>query len=157
VAGRLVATTQIDWVLLDRSGAPTRIPSEFDAVFSAPAVAFGLARVSLVAAPGDARQVSLKVRPQEVDPMEHVNNAVYVDWLDEAVIGSGGGRATRAIPRQMRLEYAAPAGADATVSAHVWPVADGWSFLVQDATGRDLLRSRLQPGMSAFGGGATTG
>ena len=41
--------------------------------------------------------------------MDHVNNAVYADWLDEAVIAAGDLPATRAIPRLARLEYAAPA------------------------------------------------
>ena len=43
--------------------------------------------------------------------MDHVNNAVYADWLDEAVIAAGDRAATRAIPRLARLEYAAPAAA----------------------------------------------
>ena len=29
------------------------------------------------------RRAILTVRPQELDPMDHVNNAVYADWLDE--------------------------------------------------------------------------
>jgi acyl-ACP thioesterase len=146
---RLVAWTQIDWVLLDGRGAPTRIPSEFDAVFTAPAVPFGLARVTLDGLPADAGHVAYVVRPQELDPMDHVNNAVYADWLDEAVIGSGDSRATRAVPRLARLEYAAPADAGSRVSADVWPAQDGWSFLVRDDAGRDLLRARLEPGMSS--------
>ena len=38
--------------------------------------------------------------------MDHVNNAVYADWLDEAVQGAGGTVAVRAVPRLARLEYA---------------------------------------------------
>jgi Acyl-ACP thioesterase len=148
-AGRLVAWTQIDWILLDGHGAPTRIPSEFDAVFGAPTVPFGLARVTLDESPADARHVWFTVRPQELDPMDHVNNAVYADWLDEAVIGSGDARAIRAVPRLARLEYAAPADAGARVSADVWPAQDGWSFRVRDDAGRDLLRARLEPGTNA--------
>ena len=80
--------------------------------------------------------------------MDHVNNAVYADWLDEAVIGSGDARAIRAVPRLARLEYAAPADAGSRVSADVWPDQGGWSFCVRDDAGRDLLRARLEPGPS---------
>jgi acyl-ACP thioesterase len=148
-AGNLMAWTQIDWVLLDRNGSPTRIPSEFDAVFAAPIVAFGLARVAVQEPPLRARTLSLVVRPQELDPLDHVNNAVYADWLDEAVIGSGDLLATRAVPRLARLEYAAPAAAASQVQGSVWREDDGWSFLVRDVPGHDLLRARLEPGAAS--------
>ena len=143
-AGSLVGWTQIDWVLLDRSGAPTRIPGEIDAVFAAPTVPSGLARVTLGDIPPDARRLDLPVRPQELDPMGHVNNAVYADWLDEAVIAAGDRPATRAIPRLARLEYAAPAAAGSVVVASVWPEDGGWSLRLRDDTERDLVRARLE-------------
>jgi acyl-ACP thioesterase len=146
-AGRLVAGTLIDWVLLDARGAPTRIPSEFDGVFGAPVVPFGLARVPLEAPPQDASQRTFAVRPHELDPMDHVNNAVYADWLDEAVIDSGDAASTRALPRLVRLEYAAPADPDARISTAAWRTGGGWSFRVRDEADRDLLRAKLEPGM----------
>ena len=144
--GQTVALAQIDWVLLDRNGAPTRIPSAFDAVFGAPAVAAGLARVGLDRAPASATRRSFAARPQELDPMDHVNNAVYADWLEEAVIDAGDLAATRAIPRLARLEYAAPADRGSTVGAEAWLERGGWSFRLHDEAGRDLLRARLEPG-----------
>ena len=49
-----------------------------------------------VAPPADRRRMSRRatftVRPQELDPMDHVNNAVYADWLDEQVIARRGSR-----------------------------------------------------------------
>jgi len=145
-AGRLVAGALIDWVLLDARGAPTRIPSEFDGVFGAPTVPFGLARVALDAPPAGAHHRSFTVRPHELDPLDHVNNAVYADWLDEAVIGSGDPLAIGALPRLVRLEYAAPANAGSRISADAWPADNGWSFRVRDDADRDLLRARLEPG-----------
>ena len=145
-AGERLAWTQIDWVLLDANGTPTRIPSEFDDVFRAPLVQFGLARVALGDPPSGARRLSLTVRPHELDPMDHVNNAVYADWLDEAVIAAGDAGATRAMPRVARLEYPAPAALGAKVVAEVWPKGDGWSFRVLDETGHELLRARLETG-----------
>jgi acyl-CoA thioesterase FadM len=145
--GGLVAWVHIDWVLLDARGAPTRIPSEFDAVFGAPPASFGLARVVLDEPPSNATGLALVVRPQELDPMDHVNNAVYADWLEEAVLAAGGVEAVRAIPRLARLEYARAAEADATVEATTWHEPTGaWSCRIADAAGADLLRARLEPG-----------
>jgi acyl-CoA thioesterase FadM len=144
-AGAVAGWTQIDWVLLDARGAPTRIPAEFEPVFGAPTGPFGLARVDLGEPPASARRSEITVRPHELDPMAHVNNAVYADWLDEAVIGAGDPGAPRQIPRLARLEYAAAADAGAELVAHVWATSEGWSFRVRDGNGQDLLRARLEP------------
>jgi len=150
VDGAVVAWVHIDWVLLDARGSPTRIPPEFDAIFGAPQATFPLARVGLGEAPADATQASFRVRPQELDPMDHVNNAVYADWLDEVLLGAArpdsGTTAIRAIPRLARLEYARAAEPGATVVAETWPADDGWSCRIADVDGTDLLRARLEPG-----------
>ena len=79
--------------------------------------------------------------------MDHVNNAVYADWLEEAVLAAGGVEAVRAIPRLARLEYARAAEADATVEATTWHEPTGaWSCRIADAAGADLLRARIEPG-----------
>ena len=151
-AERLVAWVHIDWVLLDARGAPTRIPGEFEPVFGAPAASFPLARVDLGAAPASAVHARFSVRPQELDPMDHVNNAVYADWLEEQVLAAGGaaGAATiRAIPRLVRLEYARAAEPGADVDGVTWRDPDGgdrWSCRLSDpVSGNDLLRARLEP------------
>ena len=105
---------------------------------------FALGRVALGDAPADAARGRFAVRPQELDPLDHVNNAVYADWLEEAVIGAGDIAATRAIPRRIRLEYALPAEAGATVGSMLWPVDGGWSFRLTGPDGNDLLRARLE-------------
>jgi acyl-CoA thioesterase FadM len=144
-AGTLLATAQIDWVLLDARGAPTRIPAEFEPVFGAAIGSLGLARVDLEPAPADARHRQFSVRPQELDPMAHVNNAVYADWLEEAVAEAGDGASPRAIPRLARLEYAAPADPGARLTAQVWQSDSGWSYRLRDAADQVLLRARLEP------------
>ena len=143
--GAISAWVHIDWVLVDARGAPTRIPPEFDGAFHAPAATFRLARVDLGAAPSDAARISLIVRPQELDPMDHVNNAVYADWLDEAIIAADGADAVRATPRLARLEYARAAEPAATIVAEAWSADGGWSFRVTDDAG-ELLRARLERG-----------
>jgi acyl-CoA thioesterase FadM len=143
-AGILLARADIDWVLLDARGAPTRIPAEFEPIFGATAGSVGLARVALDSPADDARQVRIAVRPQELDPMDHVNNAVYADWLEEAVIEAGDPGATRAIPRLMRLEYAAAADPGARLVADVWPAQAGWAYRLRDEAEHELLRARLE-------------
>ena len=147
--GRPAGRTDVDWVLLDARGAPTRIPAEFDAAFGHAAATFGLARVDLVDPPGDADVASFTVRPQELDPMDHVNNAVYADWLEERVMAAGGtdGLAlVRAVPRLARLEYARAAEPAMTVTAQTWPdKAGAWSCRTCDPAGNELLRARLEP------------
>ena len=78
--------------------------------------------------------------------MDHVNNAVYADWLDEAVIGAGDPDTTRAIPRLIRLEYAAAADPGAQLRADLWPQHEGWSYRLRDEAGQELLRARLERG-----------
>ncbi len=152
-AGALVAWVHIDWVLLDARGAPTRIPTEFDAVFRAPNATFGLARVAIGTPPAAAIRTPLIVRPQELDPLVHVNNAVYADWLDEAVLAAGGGELVRSIPRLARLDYVRAAEPDIPLDIAVWPDDDGWSCRVAEAdlTGAtddddvaDRLHARLE-------------
>jgi acyl-ACP thioesterase len=142
--GTVVGWTHIDWLLLDARGSPTRIPAQFDAAFGTPLTTIGLARVALGEAPSDAKTLLLRVRPQEVDPMAHANNAVYVDWLDEAVISAGDEAAVRRLPRLARLEYARAAEPGADLTATAWPSDGGWAYRLADAAGADLLRARLE-------------
>jgi len=143
--GATVAWVHIDWVLLDDRGSPTRIPLEFDPVFRAQPATFGLARVDVGRVPADAARSAFTVRPHELDPMDHVNNAVYADWLDEVVLGAGGEPAVRAVPRLVRLEYARAAEPGATLAAEAWPDDPGWACRVTGSDGVELLRARLEP------------
>ena len=146
--GVLAGWTHVDWVLLDARGAPTRIPVDFQPVFGAPDAGFPLARVPLSEPPPDAAHARFTVRPQELDPMDHVNNAVYADWVEEQVIAAGGLADVRAIPRLARLEYARAAAAEAAVDAITWRETAGWSCRISDSAETELLRARLERSMA---------
>ncbi|HEU5204391.1 MAG TPA: acyl-ACP thioesterase domain-containing protein [Candidatus Limnocylindrales bacterium] len=151
VGSRLAALVRIDWVLLDGGGSPTRIPSEFEVFFtsSAPSAGLQLGRVRLGEPRPEARQRTITVRPQELDPLDHVNNAVYADWLDEAVLaaaGDDGALAVHGLPRRVRLEYALAAEPRETLETLTWWDDGGWSCAVRRGSdSADLLRARLEP------------
>lgn len=149
LGGSTVAVVRIDWVLLDRRGAPTRIPPEFEQIFEVTGTAerLTLGRVAPGPTPAGAVRSSLEVRPQELDPLGHVNNAVYADWLDEAVLAAGaeGGAAVTAIPRRVRLEYALAAGPGEPMRNECWADNRGWWCRVRRSVdGAELLRAQLE-------------
>ena len=150
VGTELAAIVRIDWVLLDERGTPTRIPSEFEVFFrsSGPSAGLQLGRVAIGEPPVEAGRRTIAVRPQELDPLDHVNNAVYADWFDEAVLAAAGGDGTpavRGLPRRVRLEYALAAEPGEELETVTWQEDDGWSCAVRRAAdSADLLRARLE-------------
>ena len=150
VGTELAAIVRIDWVLLDERGTPTRIPSEFEVFFpsAGPSAGLQLLRVPIGEPPVDAARRTIAVRPQELDPLDHVNNAVYADWLDEAVLaaaGDEGAAVVRDLPRRVRLEYALAAEPREKLETLTWRNEGGWSCAVRRASdSSDLLRARLE-------------
>src|SRR4029453_10402907 len=110
--------------ITDERGAPQRIPASFPAAFAAPPGAFEPVRVAATPAPAGAGELRLAappppppagavelrfaVLPHELDPMDHVNNAVYLDHLEDAVAAAGGAEDVRMLPRTVRLEDRGP-------------------------------------------------
>ena len=82
--------------------------------------------------------------------MAHANNAVYADWLEEAVLAAGDERPRSGrIPRLARLEYARAAEPGVELIGTVWPDAGG--LVVPAVRSR---RDRAPPGTprAALGG-----
>ncbi len=164
VDGRLVARALTDWVLTDRQGQPTRVPAEFLERFGLPAAPFSPIRVALPAQPPDALEVRFAVRYQELDPMGHANNAVYLEWIDELVRAWAGPGApdpgapdpgapdpgapdpTARFPRRYRLEYLVPVGPASALVATAWADGDSVACRFLDEAGAECSRARLGPG-----------
>ncbi|MFN8621021.1 MAG: thioesterase [Chloroflexota bacterium] len=138
--GTPLVRAHIDWVLLDvTAGRPVRIPKEIEA-FAPEAAAFTPVRVDLPEAPPDATRVPTGVRASDVDPLGHLNNAGYLDLLEEALL-TATGTGLRA-PTTLRLEYLQPATPGTPLESVLWATEGGWAYRLVDPSGpTDLLRA----------------
>ena len=148
--GRLILWGHTDWVMTDVvRGAPSRVPPEFPAVFEVPPGVFEPGRVPLPPTPGAAVRHVSRVRPQDLDPMGHVNNAAYLDYLEEAlaVAGDAARPAITGTPRQIRLEYLVPAAPGSGLVGEAWPEdlegGPSWAWRLADDDGQELARARV--------------
>jgi acyl-ACP thioesterase len=152
--GTLAGWVHTDWVMIDGRGALTRIPSVFPEAFRIPEMTGQIGRVALPPTPAGAGERSFAVRPHELDPMDHVNNAVYLDWLEEALLAAGAGAVAgsgaispiAAVPRRYRLEFAMAADAGASLRDAAWASDDGWAYRVTSTEGTELFRAICEPG-----------
>ena len=134
----------VDWVILDERGRILRIPSDFGIVFPNVELAGEILRVPLSPTPPGAATLELRVRPQDLDPMGHVNNAVYLDWIEEVVAAAGEPEPTVVVPRRVAMEYAASAELGDDLRARAWKEGEGWSVrLSRPADGVEIVRARL--------------
>ncbi len=140
--GSPIASVLTDWVMTTTAGVPTRVPDAFPIAFGVPLGSFEPTRVDPGQPPPGAAQRSFDVRLHELDPMGHVNNAVYLDWLDE-VVNLADPSAIRAVPRRYRLEYRAAAAAGAAMVGRAWPRDGGWAYRLDDEAGRVCLAGQL--------------
>jgi len=137
--GRLAATVTTDWVLLNSRNRVVRIPADFGVAFTNPEVR---AEIIRVASPEDEPDhvLTVRVRASELDPLDHVNNAVYVDWLDEALLDAGWIEPTT-LPRRARIEYLASAARGDSVAVELYGAASSWAAVIRRADGLELVRA----------------
>ena len=138
--GRLAAGVTTDWVLLDARGRIVRIPADFGVAFTNPEMRSEILRVDAPSDPA-VSTTELGVRPSDLDPLDHVNNAVYVDWLEEALEAAGWRESTEAMPRSYRLEYLASAARNDRVDVALHGSADAWAATIR-RDGSDLVRAQ---------------
>ena len=85
--------------------------------------------------------------------MGHVNNAAYLDYLEEALIAAGP-KAVAAMdetPRRVRLEYVQAAAPSAVLDGVAWAEriegGPAWAWRLADpADGSDVARGLVLPG-----------
>ncbi len=145
--GRLAARITTDWVLLDARGRIVRIPDDFGVAFANPEVKSEILRV-----PADAGEPAaghrLNVRPSDLDPIDHVNNAVYVDWLEEAIEAAGwsaapagGTAASGSSPGTLRIEYLASAARGEAIEIALFGGPGAWQARIARDDGLELVRA----------------
>ncbi|HEX5634959.1 MAG TPA: thioesterase family protein [Gemmatimonadales bacterium] len=97
----------------------------------------------------------LTVQPGDIDALGHVNNTVYLRWVQDAAVAHWRARAPAAAQQQVlwvvlrhEIDYLRPALAGDALVARTWiGTAEGLSFerhtrIVRPADGRTLARAR---------------
>ena len=134
--GARVAQAATDWVFVDRpSGAPTRIPDDALAVFLPdgpdPNAQLILDAPRLPdAAPSNAYHSMRRVNYYEMDEYQHVNNAVYLNYLEQAAIDAAASAGFNVpqllnlggmfVVQQHDIEYLHPAKYGDTLDIATW-------------------------------------
>jgi hypothetical protein len=84
--------------------------------------------------------------------MAHVNNAAYVDYMDEQYLGLERIRHGLPTPRRYRAEFLASAEAGAKVVGRGWDEDSAWLYQLWDGE-RELFRARLETDPAMWVGG----
>jgi acyl-CoA thioesterase FadM len=141
-SGRLLASLEIDWVMTNERGIPTRIPDEM-LHFVADGATFELLKICLPETPPDATRTEIRVRRRDLDPLDHVNNSVYVDYLEETLEAAGGAELLAATPRRYEVDFVAAAARGDSVVGRAWRAGEGWAFRLSREDGTELFRGRV--------------
>ena len=134
-----------DWVLLGGDGRPARMPDEIAAWFAAEPT-FERSRVPIPATPPHATRLATRVRPLDVDPMGHMNNAAYLDVVEEVMahLPPGGDDLApdvHPVGCHYRIGYLQPALPGARLEVAAWrPDATSVACRICDDGGTELTR-----------------
>ncbi|HUR16684.1 MAG TPA: acyl-ACP thioesterase domain-containing protein [Candidatus Limnocylindrales bacterium] len=150
---RPVATVLTDWVLLKDNGRPVQPPAEILEMFPPASNEFAPLRARVGEPPAHADEAAFSVRRSEADPMGHVNNAVYVDYLDEGFLRRAARDGGLPVPRRYRVEFAGSALPGSRVTARGWDEQLAWSCTLTDENGHETLRATLETDSAAWVGG----
>jgi acyl-ACP thioesterase len=123
-SGEVVAIVDTDWVLLGEDGRPARMPDEI-ASWLAAEPTFERKRVLIPETPPDATRLVTRVRPLDIDPMAHMNNAAYLDVVDEVLAhlppaAPDDGPDDSPVGRLYRVGYLQPALPGALLDVAAW-------------------------------------
>ncbi|MDR7419786.1 MAG: thioesterase [Armatimonadota bacterium] len=141
-----VATGVTDWVFTHDGAAPARINQSLATAFPAMARPVAPRPLDEPEVPADVVSRALRVRAGDLDGMGHVNNPVYLDLLDDAVVRAGGHHVVAAHPRTYNLQFAAGARADDALRDRAWREGDRWHYRLEHADGRLVAHGRLVAG-----------
>ncbi len=146
VDGLEVARAIVDWVLIDSAGRPARVPPGIAERFTDAIPTFQPARLTLPQAPVDALRHDWLVGIRDLDPMGHVNNATYLDVLDEALAADGDELVGPRPPVRYEIELLRAALPRQHVSVDHWTEHASTLARYTDAEGTELARGRVRAG-----------
>jgi acyl-ACP thioesterase len=149
---RILAVAITDWVLLNSRGRPVRPPEEIIDAFPAGLGEFTPLRLDLPVSPPDSTRLEFSPRLSELDPMGHVNNAAYLDYVDEHLAAMGRRGEVRRRPRRYRAEFLASAEAGMRITGEGWDVERAWCYRLSGGE-RELFRARFESDPAAWVGG----
>jgi acyl-CoA thioesterase FadM len=148
----MVGVAVTDWVLLNANGRPVRPPQEILDVFGDDFGEFSPLRMDSRTPPDAATPREFRPRRSELDPMAHVNNAAYLDYMDEQFLGLERIRHGLPVPRRYRAEFLWSAEAGAKVIGRGWDADGAWNYLLSTDE-RELFNARLETDPAAWVGG----
>jgi len=146
VDGTEVARATIDWVLVDGSGRPARVPQVVMGRLADGLPTFQPGRLPLPPTPDDAARWRWQVSIRDLDPMRHVNNATYLDVLDEALAAGSDRLAGGPPPIRHEMEYLRPALPGQAVAVEHWVVDGATDARFVDPAGHEVVRARVTEG-----------
>jgi acyl-CoA thioesterase FadM len=151
---RPVGIALTDWVMLNEAGRPVRPPDEIPEAFGAVAD-FAPFRVAFANVPADTTERSFVVRRSEADPMAHVNNAGYLDYLDEQylTVFDAPMDASLPTPRRYRAEFVGSATPGVKLVGRSWQADLAWNYRLSDESGVDMFRASLEIDPATWVGG----
>ena len=100
-------------------------------------------KVALPPTPADAAERAFRVRRRDLDPLGHVNNSVYIDYLEEALEAAGHGDLVTVLPRRYEIDYVAAAERDNLLVGRTWPLDGGQAYRLSREDGTEIFRARV--------------
>ena len=85
--------------------------------------------------------------------MAHVNNAAYLDYLDELYLAGRRPVQPLDVPRRYHAEFLASAEPMDTLIGRGWRSGTAWCYRLEGESGREMLRARLAADPSSWVGG----
>ena len=163
--GPLVAVAQTDWAFLEMaSSRPAAIPEVMKSAFfpeGAPDRAEPRERFPTPTdPPANAFRQQRPVESRDLDAAGHVNNAVFVDYVEQCGLdwaqAQGLALDLRAVTRGHRISYRQPAVLGDELLVSTWAAAENQGMLVRDTTlhrasdGSLVARARTEHGLSTL-------
>ena len=129
-----------------QTGPAGRVPEEIVHGFDQEAPTFTPARVHLSHPESEPVIDPWTVGVRDLDPMAHVNNATYLDIMDEVLAGAAGTLIGPTPPVRYEVEYLRSAMPRSVVSVRHWAEGTAWTFQLTDESDAELIRGRVRPG-----------